>query len=89
MFRRSSTLDYRTLTLQEGTSEIQRSVHQQLDDPSLQPSSGYVRSSCGMLAHVPTMRIDGKRIPNEHLRSMQLIRGELSVMRRRDPWRDA
>ena len=82
MFRRSSTLDYRTLTLQEVASEIQRSVHQQLDDPSLQPSSGSVRSSCGMLAHVPPMRIDGRRISREHLHSVQPIRA--SCQRRDD-----
>ena len=42
-----------------------------------------------MLADVRPMRIDGRRIAREHLRSMQPIRGELSVTRRRDPWRDA
>lgn len=42
-----------------------------------------------MLADVRPMRIDGRRIPQEHLRSMQPIRGELSVTRRRDPWRNA
>lgn len=42
-----------------------------------------------MLADVRRMRIDGRPIPREHLRSVQPIRGELSVTRRRDPWRDA
>jgi hypothetical protein len=31
------------------------------------------------------MCIDGRRVPRERLRSLQPIRGELSVARRRDP----
>jgi hypothetical protein len=33
------------------------------------------------------MCIDGRRIPRERLKIMQPIRGDLSVTRRRDPWR--
>lgn len=43
-----------------------------------------------MLADVRPMRIGGRPIPRECLCTMQPIRrGELSVTRRRDPWRDA
>jgi hypothetical protein len=41
-----------------------------------------------MLADVRVMCIDGRRIPRERLKVMQPIRGDLSVMRRRDPWRN-
>ena len=41
-----------------------------------------------MLADVRVMCIDGRRVPRERLKIMQAIRGELSVTRRRDPWRN-
>jgi hypothetical protein len=41
-----------------------------------------------MLADVHVMCIGGRRIPRERLKIMQPIRGELSVTRRRDPWRN-
>ena len=78
-----------TEQLLEVASEIQRSVHQQLDDPELAAVEWLVRAPCAILADVRPMRIDGRRVPREHLRSMLPIRGELSVTRRRDPWRNA
>ena len=41
-----------------------------------------------MLADVRVMCIDGRRMPRERLKIMQPIRGDLSVTRRRDPWRN-
>jgi hypothetical protein len=41
-----------------------------------------------MLADVRVMCIDGRRLPRERLKSMQPVRGELSVTRRRDRARD-
>jgi hypothetical protein len=41
-----------------------------------------------MLADVRVMCIDGRRIPRERLKIMQPIRGDISVTRRRDPWRN-
>jgi hypothetical protein len=41
-----------------------------------------------MLADVRPMCIDGRRLPRDRLKIMQPIRGDLSVTRRRDPWRD-
>ncbi len=41
-----------------------------------------------MLADVRVMCFGGRRVPRERLRAMAPIRGELSVARRRDPWRN-
>ena len=41
-----------------------------------------------MLADVRPMCIDGRRVPRERLKIMEPIRGDLSVTRRRDPWRN-
>jgi hypothetical protein len=40
-----------------------------------------------MLADVRPMCVDGRRVPRERLKILQPVRGELSVTRRRDPWR--
>ena len=62
-------------------------------NPSARLSSGFVRASPtrkrgAMLADVRVMCIDGRRVPRERLKSMQPVRGELSVTRRRDRSRD-
>ena len=62
-------------------------------NPSAQSSSGFVRASPppkhdAMLADVRPMCIDGRRVPRERLKILQPIKGELSVTRRRDPWRN-
>jgi hypothetical protein len=62
-------------------------------NPSAQSSSGFVRASRipkhdAMLADVRPVCVDGRRLPRERLKSMQPVRGELSVTRRRDPWRN-
>ena len=62
-------------------------------NPSARLSSGFVRASRirkrgAMLADVRVMCIDGRRLPRERLKSMQPVRGELSVTRRRDRARD-
>jgi hypothetical protein len=41
-----------------------------------------------MLADVRVLCIDGRRVPRERLKIMQPVRGDLSVVRRRDPGRN-
>ena len=42
-----------------------------------------------MWAEVRVMCSNGRRLPREHIRALAPVRGDLSVVRRRDPWRNA
>lgn len=55
--------------------------------PSAWPPNGFAVEYRPMLADVRVMRHDGKRLARERITAASPVRGNLSVSRRRDPYR--